>query len=210
MSHKLTSSLESVLKIEFSVDELCDIIIPQSHQQDNASTIVDDCLDQTLFLSNNTTSGYIGELLALRSLEAHLAGHDVAVQWLNADEEQGHPYDITIQYPSNRLQKCEVKSHISHVRAPKPPSSQWFMSPHEVGAASTFEENYFCVFISAVLDDEEGVLVPRQCTAQIVGFERGLMDAIRAKDVSLVVQLNSTTVAPSGKEASKTDGGVEA
>jgi hypothetical protein len=152
-----------------------------------------DSLQQQRFLSleGNLASGKMGELLAYKMLTELLAGREDVnkVVWLNEKEEQGLPYDISIQYSSNkRLQKCEVKTHITN-NALAPTATQWFISPQEVQAASVEARDYFCVFISATIEEDSGLL--RQGNSQMVGFEHGLMNAIQAKDLSLIVQLNS-------------------
>ena len=184
---------KSMVTVTLSEDDLCDI---SSKFQIYDSTKHDcEAHVQSLHLSENLDSGRIGEALAERILEKFFTGEQVTIKWLNESREQGHPYDISIQYESNRIQYCEVKSHIA--RAPDTPlsSHQWFISPREVLTAGNKETDYFCCFISAVVDeqtDESGITVhsPKYCSSHIVGYEDGLMSALQDKQVSLIVQLN--------------------
>ena len=190
---------ESILKINLPDDDMCDMNLMFSELKgsngEDSTDISSDIFNQNLSLSNNVAAGYIGEKLAFKMLQRLFTGRDdvIKVEWLNVEKEQGHPYDISIQYKSARLQKCEVKTHIvSPAQSLASVHTQWFMSPQEVKTAIVEKADFFCVFITAVLE-ESGVDGPRllQRKSQIVGLEHGFMNAIQAKDISLIVQVNT-------------------
>jgi len=195
---KSPTDYTSVVPIDLNDKDLSGILLdidtPASGCDDGSS--LGNTVD-SLFLSNKIESGYIGEKIAYKCLkEKYLNSQTIKIDWLNQTEEQGHPYDIVIQHPSGRIQYCEVKSHISNALTPESSkSTQWFISQQEIFEARKRSEEYFCVLISATLDQSGDELRPvlKECKLHIVGYEQGLMKALHDKTLSLILQLNKVT-----------------
>lgn len=157
----------------------------------------------------NFASGRIGEELAVKQLRRRFTTQSIlmtptertctAVRWLNEHGEAGLPYDIQLEYSDGSTKHCEVKTRsVPRILAAEPhdgadhgassANTQWIMSPAEVAQAHAEKDAYFCVFINLCIDHGQKQVELRQ--SRIVGYERGLVNAVYVDQARLILQLN--------------------
>lgn len=141
--------------------------------------------------ASNQTSGRIGERIAVSLLSPKYlipyGGVEVIdVIWLNEEKEEYQPYDLVVTYADGKQRYCEVKTRMwseeDGVYVP-----QWFISPNEIEAASKYQERYFCILIA--LKKQSYHLKD----VQFLGYEAGLVHAMKSQQAHLVLQLSSPT-----------------
>ena len=184
---------EPVVQMNLTDEDINQFVSALSHAREEELAGSDSFTPRSLSLSENSASGYIGEKIAFNLLQKQFANRDDVemVEWLNAEGEQGNSYDIAIRYVSKRVQKCEVKTHITRSQGS---ANQWFISPQEVQTAGVEKEDFFCLFISLVeVLEQDASPGTRHGYSQVIGFQHGFMNAIQSKDVSLIVQVNNNT-----------------
>ena len=147
-------------------------------------------------LHHSFISGRIGEDLAVKYLRRMLQSGSLpactGVHWLNEQTESGLPYDIELTFADGSVKHCEVKTRsVARQSALPPPArhlpSQWLVSPAEVAQAHLERQGYFCVFVSLCIDYSARQVEELQ--TRIVGYEFGLMNAIRNKDARLYFEV---------------------
>jgi hypothetical protein len=150
-----------------------------------------------LYLQNfasNSFTGRIGESLARSLLASSFPDGEIQeIIWLNESVEQLHPYDLLVTYSNGVERYCEVKTRLwSELTEGGPYVPQWFISATEIEAAMRYEERYFCILIA--LGMKKGAVEAKD--VQFLGYERGLMDAMKTRQAHLILQLLPPSLGP--------------
>jgi hypothetical protein len=135
---------------------------------------------------NAAYSGRFGEHLGYLWLARTLSvRNDVRVIWRNANGEQQNPFDIEIVTVEGKLlRRVEVKTRVQ--LNPEVPLSQWLISLPEIEEAKRCHSEgipYVCVLVSLRVGTRQATMIP-------LGLDEGLVTALRAKNVNLLLQVN--------------------
>ena len=150
-------------------------------------------------LISSTHSGRCGEKCAVQMLQKKLLSNPslsavpvVAIDWVNETAEAGLPYDIRLTLSDGSYKYCEVKTRsVTADTSPALLHRQWIISPKEVSSASEYGSQYFGVFLNICTDWSLTPPSTQVKDVQIVGLQRGLVQAIVAEhSASLFVQIN--------------------
>jgi hypothetical protein len=191
---------QSLLEVIDRVD--IGAVVDLERQQIEASSSVPNSSErnENMFLGNfasNLFTGRIGERIAV-SLLSSLISSDGTPQlkeilWLNEEREEYQPYDLLVTSADDKQRYCEVKTRVwSEEDGQYIP--QWFISPKEIEAASRYQEQYFCILIALTKDSSLQLK-----DVQFLGYEAGLVQAMKSHQAHLVIQLATGELSSSSR-----------
>jgi Domain of unknown function (DUF3883) len=149
-----------------------------------------------VMLSNNASSGRIGECLAFEFLRLKAAELGfIEAEWVNSVEETGQPYDIKLVTRDGVVKYCEVKTRSFRDTGDRDKEHcQWFISLNEVLAAVQLNSDFFALCLSISVNVDESKVTPH--SANFIGLEGGFVQALDRKGASLILQDNRTRLPP--------------
>jgi hypothetical protein len=149
-----------------------------------------------VMLSNNASSGRIGECLAFEFLRLKAAELGfIEAEWVNSVEETGQPYDIKLVTRDGVVKYCEVKTRSFRDTGDSDKEHcQWFISLNEVLAAVQLNSDFFALCLSISVNVDESKVTPH--SANFIGLEGGFVQALDRKGASLILQDNRTRLPP--------------